>query len=84
MLEASYIIFLLRPHHKNFRKRLIKSPKLYFIDVGLAAYLLDIQDETHVKNHPLRGSLFEIFIVAEILKKRFNNIKTHNLYVKKR
>ena len=80
VLEASYIIFLLRPHHKNFRKRLIKSPKLYFIDVGLAAYLLDIQDETHVKNHPLRGYLFETFIVAEILKKRFNNIKTHNLY----
>ncbi|KHE90590.1 MAG: DUF4143 domain-containing protein [Candidatus Scalindua rubra] len=80
VLEASYIIFLLRPHHKNFRKRLIKSPKLYFIDVGLAAYLLDIQDETHVKNHPLRGFLFETFIVAEILKKRFNNIKTHNLY----
>ncbi|MFQ5787460.1 MAG: ATP-binding protein, partial [Thermodesulfobacteriota bacterium] len=80
VLEASYIIFLLRPHHKNFRKRLIKSPKLYFIDVGLAAYLLDIQDETHVKNHPLRGFLFETFIVAEILKKRFNNIKTPNIY----
>ncbi len=80
VLEASYIIFLLRPHHKNFRKRLIKSPKLYFIDVGLAAYLLDIQDETHVKNHPLRGFLFETFIVGEILKRRFNNIKTHNLY----
>ncbi|MBS1259700.1 MAG: hypothetical protein MAG551_02780 [Candidatus Scalindua arabica] len=80
VLEASYIIFLLRPHHKNFRKRLIKSPKLYFIDVGLAAYLLDIQDETHVKNHPLRGSLFETFVVAEILKRRFNTIKTNNLY----
>ncbi|MFQ5685648.1 MAG: ATP-binding protein [Candidatus Scalindua sp.] len=80
VLESSYIIFLLRPHHKNFRKRLIKSPKLYFIDVGLAAYLLDIQDETHVKNHPLRGYLFETFVVAEILKKKFNNIKTHNLY----
>ncbi len=80
VLEAGYIIFLLRPHHKNFRKRLIKSPKLYFIDVGLAAYLLDIQDETHIKNHPLRGALFETFIVAEILKNRFNSIKTNNLY----
>ncbi len=80
VLEASYIIFLLRPHHKNFRKRLIKSPKLYFIDVGLAAYLLDIQDDKHVKNHPLRGALFETLIVSEILKKRFNSIKTNNLY----
>ncbi|HBE04814.1 MAG TPA: AAA family ATPase [Spirochaetia bacterium] len=79
-LEASYIIFLLKPHHKNFKKRLVKSPKLYFIDVGLAAFLLDIQNESHLKNHPLRGVLFETFVVTEILKNRFNNIQTNNLY----
>jgi predicted AAA+ superfamily ATPase len=80
VLQASYIVFLLKPHHKNFRKRLIKSPKLYFVDVGLAAFLLDIQDEIHLKNHPLRGALFETFVVTEILKKRFNHIQTNNLY----
>jgi len=79
VLEASYIIFFLRPHHNNFRKRLIKSPKLYFVDVGLAAFLLDIQDAGHLKNHPLRGALFETFVVADILKKRLNNIKTNNM-----
>ena len=80
VLEASCIVFLLKPHHKNFKKRLIKSPKLFFVDVGLAAFLLDIQDETHLKNHPLRGALFETFVVTEILKKRFNHIQTNNLY----
>ncbi|OGX39383.1 MAG: AAA family ATPase [Omnitrophica WOR_2 bacterium RIFCSPHIGHO2_02_FULL_50_17] len=80
VLEASYIIFLLKPHHKNFRKRLIRSPKLYFVDVGLAAFLLDIQDAGHLKNHPLRGALFETFIVTEMLKERFNHVQTNNMY----
>lgn len=80
VLEASFIVFLLRPHHKNFRKRLTKSPKLYFIDVGLAAFLLDIQDKNHLRNHPLRGALFETFIVTELLKMRFNQVQTNNLY----
>lgn len=80
VLEASYIVFLLKPHHKNFKKRLIKSPKLYFVDVGLAAFLLDIQDESHLKNHPLRGALFETFVVTEMLKERFNHIQTNNMY----
>jgi predicted AAA+ superfamily ATPase len=80
VLEASFIVLLLRPHHKNFRKRLTKAPKLYFIDVGLAAFLLDIQDKVHLKNHPLKGYLFETFIVTELLKMRFNRIQTNNLY----
>lgn len=80
ILEASYIIFFLRPHYKNFSKRLIKSPKLYFIDTGLAAYLMDIKDSTHLAQHPLRGPLFETFVVTEILKARFNAGKTGNLY----
>ncbi|MFH1504740.1 MAG: ATP-binding protein [Candidatus Omnitrophota bacterium] len=80
VLEASYIIFLVRPHYKNFRKRLVKAPKLYFVDVGLAAYLLDIESPAHISNHPLKGALFETFVVIEILKKRFNDGKRNNLY----
>jgi len=80
VLEASYIIFLLKPYHKNFKKRLIKSPKLYFIDTGLAAFLLGIQNPEHLSNHPLKGALFETFIISEFLKARFNKVKTNNLY----
>ncbi|MDO9513335.1 MAG: ATP-binding protein [Elusimicrobiota bacterium] len=80
VLEASYIIFLLKPYHKNFKKRLIKSPKLYFIDTGLAAFLLGIQNPEHLDTHPLKGALFETFIVSEFLKARFNKVKTNNIY----
>lgn len=80
VLEASHIIFLLRPHFKNFKKRLIKSPKLYFTDIALALYLLDVESVDHVSNHPLKGAFFESFIVAEFLKNRFNKGKKSNLY----
>ena len=80
VLEASYIIKLLRPFYKNFNKRLIKSPKLYFIDTGLASFLLDINNENQMNTHPLRGSLFENFVVSEFLKHRFNTGQTDNLY----
>lgn len=80
VLEASHIIYLLKPHFKNFNKRLIKAPKLYFIDVGLAAYLLDIEQERHLSNHPLKGALFESFVVAELLKQRLHHGKKSNLY----
>ena len=80
MLEASYIIFFLRPHYRNFRKRLVKSPKLYFTDIGLAAYLLDIKNPQHLLTHPLKGALFETFVIMEILKARFNHGQTSNLY----
>ncbi|MDA8140292.1 MAG: ATP-binding protein [Desulfobacteraceae bacterium] len=80
VLEASYIIKLLRPYYKNFSKRLIKSPKLYFLDTGLACFLLDIHTPTQLATHPLRGALFETFIVAELLKKRFNAVQTDNLF----
>ena len=80
VLETSHIIFLLRPHFKNFSKRLIKSPKLYFTDVGLACYLLEIENQKQIQNHPLKGSLFETFVVAELLKKRFNAGKKGNLF----
>ncbi|MFH1798501.1 MAG: ATP-binding protein [Candidatus Omnitrophota bacterium] len=80
ILEASYIIFRIRPHHKNFSKRLIKSPKIYFYDVGLASYLLGIQEISHMETHPLRGHLFENYVISEILKKRFNAVKENNLF----
>lgn len=80
LLQASYIIFFVQPHFENFRKRLTKSPKLYFHDVGLAAYLLDINKAEHIKQHPLRGALFENLIVSEFLKNRYNHVKKSNLY----
>ena len=68
VLEASYIIFLLKPHFKNFNKRLVKTPKLYFYDTALVCYLLGIKDETEIINHYNRGALFENFILSEIVK----------------
>ncbi len=80
VLEASYLIHLLRPHHRNFNKRLIKAPKLYFIDVGLAAWLLGIQTAEQILFHAQRGALFETFVVAELLKGRFNQGLPSNLF----
>jgi len=72
LLEASYIVYLLPPLHVNIGKRLMKSPKLYFYDVGLAGYLLGIRDELHAGRDPLRGSLFENLVVMEVLKYYLN------------
>ena len=72
VLEASYIVFLLNPFHANLKKRLIKSPKLYFYDVGLASYLLGIESASQIATHPLRGALFENLVVAEVMKHRLN------------
>lgn len=80
VLEASYIIFLLKPHHKNFGKRLVKSPKLYFYDPGLAAWLIGIQDAKQMAIHPLRGGFFESLIVSELLKGEYNRGLASNLY----
>lgn len=80
VLEASYLIHLLQPHHQNFNKRLTKSPKLYFIDTGIAARMLGIQDAEQLQAHPLRGELFETWAVSELLKARFNQGKPSNLY----
>lgn len=68
VLQASGIIKLLRPWHANMGKRLVKSPKLYFLDTGLACFLLGIQTPEHLIGHPLRGGLFETFVVAEAYK----------------
>ena len=80
LLEASYIVFLLQPWHANISKRLIKSPKLYFHDVGLAAFLLGLENETQVSRDPLRGNLFENMVVMEALKYRYNRGKRSNLF----
>ncbi len=79
VLEASYIVFQLPPYHANIRKRLVKSPKLYFYDVGLASFLIGIEHADQVVTHPLRGPLFENLVVAETLKYRFNRGLQPNL-----
>lgn len=73
ILEASFIVFRLPPYFENFGKRIIKSPKLYFNDVGLAAYLLGIQNEIQLSRDPLRGNLFENAIVLELKKYLLNH-----------
>lgn len=80
VLEASFVIFLLKPHHKNFNKRLVKMPKLYFYDVGLAAALLGIENADQVDTHPLKGNLFETMMVAEFVKYRYHQGLLPNCY----
>jgi predicted AAA+ superfamily ATPase len=72
VLESSYIVFRLQPYHRNFNKRLVKSPKLYFYDTGLACSLLGIHEEDQVRLHYLKGSLFENLIINEFIKRNFN------------
>ena len=80
VLEASYIIFLLRPHFSNFNKRLVKTPKLYFLDTGLAAWLLGIREQGQMAFHAQRGALFENLVITEFLKGRFNQGQQADLY----
>lgn len=80
ILQASYILFLLQPYHKNFNKRLVKSSKLYFYDTGIVASLLGIESITQLEQHYLRGSLFENFIIADIYKQHYNQAKTPTIY----
>ncbi|MDD4538128.1 MAG: ATP-binding protein [Lentisphaeria bacterium] len=72
LLVASYTIFLLQPHHRNFNKRLIKSPKLYFYDTGLLCYLLNIRSAEELEYHSLRGEIFETYVIAEVAKACYN------------
>lgn len=80
VLEASYLVTRLQPHHQNFGKRLVKSPKLYFLDVGLMAWLLGIRDANTLDTHAARGALFETFVVSELIKQRFNQGQASDLY----
>ena len=72
VLEASFIVFRLPPFHANLRKRLVKMPKLHFHDTGLACWLLGIRSADQLRSHPLRGALFETWVVSEIVKHRMN------------
>ncbi len=80
VLEASFVVFLLQPFHRNFNKRVVKQPKLYFYDTGLLCALLDIRSSGQVAGHYLRGSIFESFVISEYLKERFNAGRRPNAY----
>ena len=80
VLEAGFIVMPLRPHFGNFGKRLVKTPKLYFLDQGLAAWLLEIREADQLRAHPLRGALFESWVIIELLKARTNARLPSNLY----
>jgi uncharacterized protein len=80
VLEASYLVTRLPPYFQNFGKRLVKSPKLYFLDVGLMAWLLGIRDEASMATHAARGALFETWVVSEMIKQRFNAGQPADLY----
>lgn len=80
VLEASYIAFLLYPHHENFSKRLIKSPKLYFYDTGLLCSLLGLESANQLATHYVRGAIFENWVIAEIIKQHVNTGRRPDLY----
>ena len=80
VLEASYVVRTLHPHYQNFSKRLMKSPKLYFLDPGLAAWLLGIRSADQLAVHPMRGPLFETWVFSELVKARCNRGDPPNLY----
>jgi len=80
VLQSSYIIYLLKPYHGNFNKRVIKTPKLYFYDTGVACSLLGISNAKQIAHHAAKGPLFENLMVSELLKERFNAGATDNLY----
>ncbi len=80
LLETSYIVFLVTPHHQNFNKRLIKTPKLYFYDTGLVCLLLNLQNSDQLTTHAMRGQLFETWVMSELIKKNFNQGLRSNLY----
>lgn len=80
VLEASYIIYMMKPYYKNFGKRIIKNPKLYFYDTGLVSSLLGITAAGQMETFYMRGALFENFIVSELLKRRLFSGKSDELY----
>ncbi|MBF0219431.1 MAG: ATP-binding protein [Gammaproteobacteria bacterium] len=80
VLEASYLVMRLPPYYRNFGKRLVKTPKLYFLDVGVMAWLLGIRDSATIETHAARGALFETYVVGEFVKQRFNAGRPADLY----
>jgi len=80
ILETSFIVFRLQPYHSNFNKRIVKMPKLYFYDTGLAVALLGVENAVQLNLHSFRGSLFENLVIVDFLKKRYNAGKSNNLF----
>ena len=80
VLEASYLAIRLPPYHRNFGKRLVKTPRLYFLDVGLMAWLIGLRDATLIETHASRGALFETWVVSELIKQRYNAGRPADLY----
>jgi len=80
ILESSFIIYLLKPHHKNFNKTIVKRPKVYFYDSAIVCYLLGIRDNIQLQTHPLRAAIFEGMVVTELIKKRTNAGLPINLF----
>ena len=80
ILEASFIAFRLPPFHKNLGKRLVKMPKLHFYDTGLVCWLIGIRTPEQLRSHPLRGPIFETWVISEIVKHRMNLGETRGLF----
>jgi uncharacterized protein len=80
VLEASYIVFRLYPFHRNFKKRLVKTPKLYFYDTGLASFLLGLKTKEQIRQHFAKGMLFENLIIAELYKSQYNEGSRPDFY----
>lgn len=80
LLQASYIIFLLQPHYKNYSKRLVKTSKLYFYDTGLACSLLDIESAEQLRSHYLRGNLVECLLISDLFKQNYNRARIPHIY----
>jgi len=80
VLQTSGLVHLVQPHHRNFRKRLVKTPKLHWLDSGLCCRLLGIQDAEHLATHPARGAIFESWVASELLKGRYQRGETANLF----
>jgi len=80
LLEASYLIYRLQPYHQNLGKRLTKSSKLYFVDVGFASYLLGITERSQIPSHPLRGNLYENLVISDLHKQRYHQAKIPGFY----
>lgn len=80
LLESSFIIFLLKPHHKNFNKTIVKRPKLYFYDTALVCYLLGIRNAEQLALHHSKGSIFETMVISELIKNRTNIGEEINLF----
>lgn len=80
ILEMSFVVFRLQPHHKNFNKRLVKSSKLYFYDTGIAANLLGITEPSNLETHFAKGPLFENLVISDLIKQAFNQGRQPHFY----